>query len=160
MRIGIALACLLPVAAGSVARAAEMYFPDPALTPGALSPDVTGDNVRQTVCVAEWLQKIQPPSSYLEEQKTRQIAALHLDGAASDYREDHLVPLCAGGHPTDPRNLWPQKIDGDWNAKVKDQFEAAACLRLCRGELTLDAARAMFLEPDWREAYLRMFRVE
>jgi hypothetical protein len=73
---------------------------------------------------------------------------------------DHLADLRAGGHPTDPRNLWPRRVEGDWNAKVKDQFEAAVCLRLCRGELTLEAGRAMFLEPDWREAYLRMFRVE
>jgi hypothetical protein len=24
------------------------------------------------------------------------------------YEEDHLISLEAGGHPSDPRNLWPQ----------------------------------------------------
>jgi hypothetical protein len=154
------LVLLLLTAASPGGGAAELYFPDPDLTPGALNPDVTQSNLGQTVCLPGWLAQIQPPASYLEEQKARQMSALRLDGATADYREDHLVPLCAGGHPTDPRNLWPQRVEGDWNAKVKDQFEAAVCLRLCRGELTLEAGRAMFLEPDWREAYLRMFRVE
>jgi len=30
---------------------------------------------------------------------------LGLAGNASAYREDHLVPLCAGGHPSDEKNL-------------------------------------------------------
>ena len=29
-------------------------------------------------------------------------------GSPSDYQEDHLVSLELGGHPTDPRNLWPE----------------------------------------------------
>ena len=152
--------CLLLVALCPSAWGADLFFPDPALTPGALNPGVTQDNIQETVCLAEWRQKQQPPVSYLAELKAKQVAALHLQGTESDYREDHLVPLCMGGHPTDPRNLWPQRIEGDWNARVKDQFESAACARLCRGELTLEAGQAMFLEPDWREAYLKMFRVE
>lgn len=152
--------CLLLIALSCAAQGADMFFPDLKLTPGALNPEVTQDNIKDTVCLAEWRQKIQPPASYLDELKATQMKALHLEGAPSDYQEDHLVPLCVGGHPTDPRNLWPQRVEGDWNVKVKDQFETAVCTRLCRGELTLEAGRAMFLEPDWREAYLKMFRVE
>ena len=29
-------------------------------------------------------------------------------GDPSDYQEDHLISLELGGHPTDPRNLWPE----------------------------------------------------
>jgi hypothetical protein len=152
--------CLLLIALSPAAWGADLFFPDPALTPGALNPGVTQDSIRETVCLAEWIPKQQPPMSYLAELKATQVTALHLEGPASDYAEDHLVPLCVGGHPTDPRNLWPQRVEGDWNFKVKNQFEAAVCTRLCRGELTLEAGRAMFLEPDWREAYLKMFRVE
>ena len=36
-------------------------------------------------------------------------------GSPNAYHEDHIVPLCAGGHPRDPKNLWPQPIRGQWN---------------------------------------------
>jgi hypothetical protein len=29
-------------------------------------------------------------------------------GSLSAFQEDHLISLELGGHPTDPRNLWPQ----------------------------------------------------
>jgi hypothetical protein len=37
---------------------------------------------------------------------------LGLSGSTQDYHEDHLVPLCVGGHPIDSRNLWPQPVEG------------------------------------------------
>ena len=48
-------------------------------------------------------------------------------GSISDYQEDHLISLELGGHPTDPRNLWPEpyprasavdSIENDLNSKV------------------------------------------
>jgi hypothetical protein len=41
--------------------------------------------------------------------------------------EDHLVLLCAGGHPSDPRNLLRQPVTGKWSDKVKDQLESCVC---------------------------------
>src|SRR5438093_10552346 len=37
------------------------------------------------------------------------------------YEEDHLISLEAGGHPTDPENLWPQP----YNSKINGQIVGA-----------------------------------
>jgi hypothetical protein len=63
-----------------------------------------------------------------------------------------------GGHPRDPRNLWPQPVKGKWTATVKDQLEASVCRAVCRGKMTLEEGRAVFLdEPDWTKAYKSFF---
>jgi hypothetical protein len=86
------------------------------------------------------------------------MRALGLPGAASDYHEDHRVPLCAGGHPTDPHNLWPQPLEGRWRDADKNMLEASVCRQLCRGEITLEQAQAYFLKPDWTKVYEEYFR--
>ena len=154
------LGFLAIIAMSSTACAADLFFPDPKDTPGAMSPEVTQANILDTVCQSAWLEKIRPSASYIDELKAKQIEALQLTGGPTDYEEDHLVPLCAGGHPTDPRNLWPQRASGDWNYKVKDGFETWVCKSLCRGNLTLEAAQGAFLEPDWRRRYMQWVQVE
>jgi len=154
------LGFLAIIAMSSTASAADLFFPDPKDTPGAMSPEVTQANILETVCQSAWLEKIQPSASYIDELKAKQIEALQLKGGPTDYEEDHLVPLCAGGHPTDPRNLWPQRASEDWNYKVKDVFETWVCKSLCRGNLTLEAAQGVFLEPDWRRRYMQWVQVE
>jgi hypothetical protein len=42
----------------------------------------------------------------------------------------------------------------------KDLLETWVCKSLCRGDLTLEAAQATFLEPDWRRRYLQWVQVE
>src|SRR5262245_41184853 len=93
---------LLAVAASCSAVAAgglDLLFPDPSHTPGALNPEVTQDTLQQTVCQRGWTATIQPPASYLDRLKAKQVKALHLKGTPKDYYADHLIPLCAGGHP-------------------------------------------------------------
>jgi hypothetical protein len=157
MRLMILLLATLASPAGA---AAQDPFPDRQRTPGAISPEVTQDNLQETVCAAGWIEKITPPQAQLDKLKAKQLKQLHLKGPAKNYHEDHLVPLCAGGSPTDPRNLWPQRMEGDWNYTVKDQLETAVCKALCSGDLTLDQARSMFLEPDWTKVFLKFYHVE
>jgi len=83
-----------------------------------------------------------------------------LPGTAKDYHEDHLVPLCVGGDPSDPRNLWPQPIRGRWTDKIKDQLESSVCRAVCRGAMTLHEGQALFLKPDWTQTYIKFFRLE
>jgi len=83
-----------------------------------------------------------------------------LPGTLSDYREDHIVPLCAGGHPEDERNLWPQPYKGEWSDRDKNQLELSVGRMLCRGEISLAAAQAIFLAPDWRKQYELFFATE
>ena len=82
-----------------------------------------------------------------------------LPGKAKEYEEHHLVPLCVGGHPTDHRNLRPQPRRGQWSAKIKDQLETSVCRAVCRGAISLEAGRAIFLRPDWTEEYEKFFEL-
>ena len=68
-----------------------------------------------------------------------------------------LALLCAGGASEDRRNLWSEARQGRWAAAPKDELEASVCRQLCRGDITLRDAQAIFLEPDWTKAYLRYF---
>jgi hypothetical protein len=111
---------------------------DPARTPGVLNPEVTQANVDQTICVHGWTRTIRPPTSYTSELKTRQMAEYGVGGSPSDYQEDHLISLELGGHPTDPRNLWPEPIE---RALKVDQTENELNRKVCSGELTLAEAQ-------------------
>jgi hypothetical protein len=85
---------------------------------------------------------------------------LDLPGSAQDYHEDHLVPLCVGGHPRDPRNLWPEPVTGRWSTSIKDQLESSVCRQVCRGDITLEEGRAIILARDWTREYVKYFGVE
>ena len=107
------LLALSTVLASSVALAQVGYIPDHERTPGAINPDVTQDNIAQTARMSGFTKTIRPPSSYISRLKARQMREFNLPGIARDCREDHLVPLCVGGHPSDPRNLWPEPVQGE-----------------------------------------------
>jgi hypothetical protein len=61
-----------------------------------------------------------------------------VEGSLSDYQEDHLISLELGGHPTDPRNLWPEPYP---RASEVDSIENELNAKVCAGELTLEEAR-------------------
>jgi hypothetical protein len=137
---------------------AQTYLPDYHHTPGALNPEATQENIRSTICSRGYTKQIRPPRYYTDNLKKKQMHALGLHGSPHDYEEDHLVPLCVGGAPHDIRNLWPQPRSGEWGAAVRDQLEESVCRQLCRGDISLKNAQAIFLEPDWTVAYRRYFR--
>ena len=62
------------------------------------------------------------------------MEAYHRKGTVSDYQEDHLISLEVGGHPTDPRNLWPEPID---RALDVDDIENQLNEQICSGQITL-----------------------
>jgi hypothetical protein len=128
-------------------------LPDPALTPGAINPDVTQANIDTTVCVKGWTKTVRPPASYTNRLKKLQIRHLgYVDSNPRDYEEDHLIPLSLGGHPTDARNLWPQPRKSEWSAARKDELEFALYKGVCHGEVSLDDAQRAFA-ANWIEAY-------
>jgi hypothetical protein len=59
-------------------------------------------------------------------------------GSLSEYQEDHLVSLELGGHPTDPRNLWPEPYP---RAAQVDVIENQLNDQVCSGSLTLAEAQ-------------------
>jgi len=111
---------------------------DPVRTPGVLNPDVTQATIGATVCVAGWTRTIRPSTEYTNALKRRQMRAYRETGAASAYQEDHLISLELGGHPTDPRNLWPEPYP---RAAQVDVIENDLNHQVCDGSLTLAEAQ-------------------
>jgi hypothetical protein len=64
-------------------------------------------------------------------------------GPASAFQEDHLISLELGGHPTDPRNLWPEPYP---RAAHVDMIENDLNAQVCSGSLSL--AQAQERESD------------
>lgn len=126
-------------------------LPDPSITPGASDDRVTQATIASTICVTGYTKTVRPDASYTDALKARQMVAYHRVGSARGYEEDHLIALEIGGHPTDPRNLWPEPRAGPpgTTAADKDRVENAAHAAVCSGRLGLaDAQRAM--ATDWQ----------
>lgn len=114
------------------------YQADAARTPGVLNPDVTQATIGSTVCVRGWTRTVRPPTSYTNALKVKQMREYGVGGSLSDYQEDHLISLELGGHPTDPRNLWPEPYP---RASDVDSIENDLNAKVCSGALTLAAAQ-------------------
>src|SRR5690349_5507418 len=96
-------------------------------TSGALNPDVRQGTIGATICSKGWTHTVRPPPEYTSQLKVEQLRAFGLAGGPRGYQEDHLISLELGGHPTDPRNLWPEphpraeqvdRIENELNRKV------------------------------------------
>jgi hypothetical protein len=111
---------------------------DPLRTPGVLNADVTQDTIETTICVQGWTRTVRPPTEYTNALKLRQMRVYGETGPPSAYQEDHLISLELGGHPTDPRNLWPEPYP---RAAVVDRMENELNAKLCSGRLTLAEAQ-------------------
>ena len=132
----VALAALFvhrPVSGGPTILA------DPTRTPGAVNPDVTQANIRQTICMHGWTRTVRPPVEYTNGLKVEQMRQYGETGDPSSFQEDHLISLELGGAPTDPRNLWPEPYP---RASTVDAMENELNAKVCSGELSLaDAQR-------------------
>jgi hypothetical protein len=148
----LAVALLLPVVAYTQINRGQLLMPDPIATPGAINPDVTQDNIDQTICVRGWTATIRPPASYTNRLKLEQMKAMNLPGSPRDYEEDHLISLEIGGNPTDPENLWPEPWDGTFGAHAKDRLENTLRKLVCSRRLTLNTAQAA-IRTNWITAY-------
>jgi hypothetical protein len=114
------------------------YHADLVRSPGVLNPDVTQGNIDSTICVHGWTKTIRPPTSYTNDLKRKQMREYGVGGSLSDYQEDHLISLEIGGHPTDPRNLWPEPYP---RASEVDSIENDLNAKVCAGELSLEDAQ-------------------
>src|SRR6266487_4520793 len=108
------------------------------LTPGVLNPAVTQETIGSTICRRGWTRTIRPPVSYTNELKRRGLLAYRLRGPPSAFQEDHLISLELGGHPTDPRNLWPEPYP---RAAAVDLQENELNAQVCGGRLSLTEAQ-------------------
>ncbi len=133
-------------------------LPNPRITPGAINPAVTQSNLRETICrPGGYTRSIRPPESYTEPLKRKLIREYgHTDYRMHDYELDHLVPLEAGGAPSDPRNLWPEPhhVIGGWGSYAKDRLENRMHTMICRGQISLAKAQQE-IATNWVAAYQR-----
>jgi hypothetical protein len=132
-------------------------YPDPERTPGAINSAITQENIRETICNPRWSTKsIRPEESYTHRLKVEQINEYgYSDSRLRDYEEDHFIPLELGGHPTDPKNLWPEPFETsipDGGAHAKDKVENYLHVEVCAGSLTLEQAQREMTE-DWYRVY-------
>jgi hypothetical protein len=151
---------LLVLAAGVVAvvlvvhalhrgsSAPAFYAARPALTPGALNPDVRPATIPQTICSRGWTKTVRPPTSYTSSLKLVQMHEYGFSGGPADYQEDHFISLELGGAPTDRNNLWPERRP---RADHVDTIENELNAKVCSGELSLAEARRREAEMKWTD---------
>lgn len=133
----------------------SVVVPDPVKTPGALNPNVTQANIQKTICVSGFTSAIRPPSSYTTALKIKQLQqgyAVNGDLDTSHYEEDHLISLELGGHPTDPKNLWPEPYNDTLGARIKDRLENTLHDLVCSGAIKLKTAQTA-IATNWEDAY-------
>ena len=145
----LALALALLLASG----AALARLPNHKLTPGAVNPDVTQENIKETICVPHWTDTVRPPSKYTTALKKQGIKDYrYKEKRLSEYEEDHLISLQLGGNPTDPKNLWPEPYRIQCGARIKDVLETRLKRMVCDSKLTLEQAQQA-IAKNWIAAY-------
>jgi hypothetical protein len=121
--------------------------------PGALFGEVTQANIATTICISGWTATVRPSTSYTQGLKKLMLSRAGLDPKeANKYELDHFVPLAVGGHPRSENNLWLQRWDGEWHARIKDRLERKLQVIVCAGQITLHTARTA-VQDDWHAAY-------
>lgn len=130
--------------------------------PGLANPDITQNNINETICNPNWSTKsIRPPVSYTNNLKWKQIKEYwYEDTSKKSYEEDHIIPLEVGWHPSDPRNLWPEPYNTTLSwviiwAKQKDVVENKLHKEVCSGRISLKDAQSIFTW-DWYSYYLKV----
>ncbi len=139
-------------------------LPDRRLTPGAINPAVTQQNIGWTICRrGGYTKSIRPAEDVTERLKRLQIRQygyprqMGRDGyMLRNYEEDHLISLELGGSPASPRNLWPEphQVVGGWGSYAKDQLENRLHALVCTGRVGLADAQRM-IATNWIDAYRR-----
>ncbi len=146
---GVAVTALA-LSVGIFNRPFYSQTPNPALTPGAVRPEVT----KAMVCSGNVPADLAAPRAMAVFQRY----AISRPSPRT-FELDYLIPPDLGGSDA-PENLWPQPYaNGEWNSKVKDALEDRLRAMVCNGELDLPAAQRE-LSRDWIAAYKKHFHAE
>lgn len=123
-------------------------------TPGVVNPDITQDNINQTICNPHWSTKsIRPPTSYTNKIKRYLLAKSgYEDQKLEDYELDHDISIELAGHPSDIRNFWLEHYSEPWGARTKDKLENRLHKLVCQGKITLKQAQKE-ISTNWIKAY-------
>jgi len=117
--------------------------------PLPINPDVTQDNIGETICVRGFTKTIRPPVEYTNAIKFRLLAEQGLPPeAAADFKLDHRINLSIGGAPSDPRNMMLQPNN---ESHDKDRVELCLSRTVCAGRITLQQAQQAIWN-NWKSA--------
>src|SRR5215469_5385125 len=125
------------------------------LTPGAVDPRVTQQNLSSTICRPGYSASVRPPFRYTNAMKHRLMLAYGVTGSIHDYELDHLIPIGVGGCPDCENNLWPEPRNVFPGAKEKDEVEDYLHRQVCSDALSLAEAQQE-IASDWYEVYQRL----
>jgi 5-methylcytosine-specific restriction endonuclease McrA len=125
----------------------------PPLMAAELNPNVTQDNIKQTVCVKGWTSTVRPPVSYTNRIKHN---LLPKGRSVQEYELDHIVSLSCGGAPKSIDNLWLQPWKGEHGALAKDKLERQLHKEVCNGKITLSECQKIFIS-GWEKEYDKRF---
>jgi hypothetical protein len=120
-----------------------------ALPDSVTNPNVTENNIDDTICVRGWTRTVRPPREVTDEIKQSMLRERNEPSEnARLYELDHIIPLELGGAPSSLSNLqlqpWPE-------AKEKDKVENCLKREVCADHLSLEIARfAIF--TNWKKA--------
>jgi hypothetical protein len=96
----------------------------------------------ETICEYGCSKRVRPPRSFTDAVKLKLLREAGLVWQDKRlYELDHIIPICAGGDPNDPRNMRLQ----EWESALrKDSAEVELCREICDGRIDLrEAARTL-----------------
>ena len=140
----------------------EPIMPNPRLTPGAIFPKVTVEQI----CTEGYANVLDGGQRNVPASVKKQVFIEYLGTVprnAGEYEIDHLISLEIGGC-NNIRNLWPESgLTQPWNSHVKDRLEdrMAALLRACLKTQGHDAATVLLrqfqieIATNWTNAYVK-----
>jgi len=155
-------------------------YPRVDFNPGLPNPDIIQGNIAQNICNKSWsTSSIRPPPGYTTRLKIQQIGQYGFtDTKTADYEEDHIISLENGGHPRDPKNLYPeayntmiagQRVGAHEKDAVENYVHNGICLDIPNAKfssgpkpphsITLTQGQAI-LANDWYACYLHMKKLE
>lgn len=144
-------------------------LPNRSITPGAVDPAVTPENIDQTICAhshPSWSKAHRPPARLTNRLKREQIRLYgYAETSPKLYEEDHLVPISIGGlsyseseyvgiRGEQALNLWPEPRTtiSAWGAEKKDRLEFALWKAVCRHDIGLREAQDAFMS-NWIKSF-------
>ena len=132
----------------------------PEVTRGAIDPNVTQENIQQTICVSGYTSRVRPSTSYTNRIKKQLMEEAGIDPSrAKEFELDHIIPLAVGGEPRTLENLQLQAWEGTDGAKRKDRIEVKLQCLVCVGQVLLVVAPREIAD-DWQTAYHHYAKVK
>lgn len=161
--LSIGLLISFQVLAISVEPPVPKIVTNPLIMPsGSSNPEITQENIKQTICVPNWSAAHRPSRSWSSKLKAKMMYRVRktLPGAKfSDYELDHDMSISSGGNPYDINNLWLQpwyNTATRLGAYSKDRVERKVHKDICSGKITLEQGRQVFIE-GWEKEYNRVY---